>query len=216
MGTCLVHVFLQGGGVDKRDGGLLHAEEAVLDVSSAHGANHVPFRKGALQQQGNSIGDRRDGRGSSDLALRGGEARFVDPGTKRRSVDMLHDQIRAASPVVKDVVHPWHAGCARVGPSLLKEMRLGPGLTGEARVSPLDEYRWTGAGEGRDYVVTGTLGTVIDDVPLAVRELGDVHGCSAERTIEYTHSIDDGGSLNNPVRLREDEKHEMTGGWAVA
>ena len=172
MGTRLVHVFLQGGGVDKRDGGLFHAEEAVLDVSSAHGANPVPFRKGAIQQQGNGIGDRRDGRGSSDLALRGGEARFVDPDAKRRSVDVLHDQIRAASPVVKDVVHPWHAGYARVGPSLLKEIRLPvcPGFTGEARVSPLDEHRRTVVGEGRDYVGTGALGAAIGDVPLAIPE----------------------------------------------
>ena len=56
---------------------------------------------------------------------------------------------RAAVPVIKDVVHPWHAGCTPVGPSLLKEIRLSSGLTGEARVSPLDEYRRTGAGEGR-------------------------------------------------------------------
>ena len=70
--------------IDKRDWGLLHAdaEEAVLDASSADRANPIPFRKGALQQQGNGIGDRRDGRVGSDLAFRGGEARFVDPGAK--------------------------------------------------------------------------------------------------------------------------------------
>ena len=47
-----------------------------------------------------------------------------------------------------------------VGPTLLKEMRLGPGLTGEAWVSPLDEHRRTGVREGRDYVGTGTAGTL--------------------------------------------------------
>ena len=40
--TNLVHVFIQGSGVDERDGGLLHAEESVLDASPAYGADHVP------------------------------------------------------------------------------------------------------------------------------------------------------------------------------
>ena len=82
MDTHSVHVFLEGAGIDKRDWGLLHTEEAVLDVSSAHRADPVPYRKGALQQQGNGIGDRRDGRVGSDLAFRGGETWFVDPGAK--------------------------------------------------------------------------------------------------------------------------------------
>jgi len=46
--TRLVHVFLQGGGIDKRDWGLLHTEEDVLDASSAHGADRVSSRRGAL------------------------------------------------------------------------------------------------------------------------------------------------------------------------
>jgi len=94
-----------------------------------------------------------------------GEARLVNPGAKRRSVNVIHDhwQIRAASPVVKDVVHPWDVGCARVGPSLLKKIPLCPGFTGETRISPLDKHRRTGAGEGRDYVGTGALGAAIDD-----------------------------------------------------
>ena len=53
-----------------------------------------------------------------------------------------------------------------MGQGLLKEIGLCPGLTGEARVSLIDEL----VGEGRDFVGTGALGTAIDDVPLAVRE----------------------------------------------
>jgi len=62
------------------------AEEAVLDVSSAHGATHAPFPSGRghfSSKAINGIGDRRDGRGSSDLALRGGEAQ-LDPVRRSR------------------------------------------------------------------------------------------------------------------------------------
>jgi len=85
---------------------------------------------------------------------------------------LLHDQIGAASPAIRGVVHPWHAGRVRAwGRACSKEMGLCPGLTGEARVSLIDEHRRTVVGEGRDYVGTGALGAAIDDVPLAVREL---------------------------------------------
>jgi hypothetical protein len=49
--THLVHVFLQYRRVDKRNRGLLHAEEDMLDTFCGNGANPIPFRKGALQQQ---------------------------------------------------------------------------------------------------------------------------------------------------------------------
>jgi hypothetical protein len=44
----LVYKFLQGGGggVDERDGGLFHAEEAVLDASAAHWADPIPSGRG--------------------------------------------------------------------------------------------------------------------------------------------------------------------------
>jgi len=111
----------------------------MLHVSSANGANPLPWRKGALQQQSDGVGYFRNGSGGAAIALLVGESRFVDPGAESRSGDVLHDQVRAASPIVEDVVHLWHAGCASVGLSLLVDIGLGTGLVCNARVPPLGE-----------------------------------------------------------------------------
>lgn len=44
----LIYVFSQRGGVDERDRGLLHAEEAMLDISTTYGTDPIPLRKRTL------------------------------------------------------------------------------------------------------------------------------------------------------------------------
>lgn len=44
----LIYVSFQRGGVDERDRGLIHAEEAMLDISTTYGADPIPLRKRTL------------------------------------------------------------------------------------------------------------------------------------------------------------------------
>jgi hypothetical protein len=104
----LVYIDFQCGGVDERDGGVLHAEKAMLDESAANGADPISFRKRASQQHLDGIGDFVDGDISAASLLGGGEVRLGDPSVERRRSDVLHDQIRAGVPITEDVVHFGH------------------------------------------------------------------------------------------------------------
>lgn len=52
-----INISFQGGRGGERDGGLLHVEEYVLDVSAPHGADRVSLRNWALQQPLDGFGD---------------------------------------------------------------------------------------------------------------------------------------------------------------
>jgi hypothetical protein len=81
------------------------------------------------------------------------------------SVDVLHNQIRAAGPRHKrrrGTLGTLGARPAWDQALVLKDVRLNSGFAGEVRVSPLDEYRRTGAGEGKTtYKGPGPLGQLM-------------------------------------------------------
>ena len=88
------YVDFQCGGVGKRDRGLTHAKEAMLDSSAAYGVDPIPLRKRASQQHLDGIGNCVDGDISPVSLFLGGEARLPgDPSVERRRSDALHNQI---------------------------------------------------------------------------------------------------------------------------
>lgn len=109
LATHHVYISFQCSGVDKRDRGLGHAEEAMLDVSATYGTDLISLRKRAPEQHLDGIGDCVDGDVSTASLFLGGEVRFKDPSVERRRSDVLHDQIRAAGPIAEDVIDSGNA-----------------------------------------------------------------------------------------------------------
>jgi len=152
----------------------------MLDASASYGAYPIPLRKRAPQHHLDGIDNCVDGDISAASLLPGGEVRLGDPIVERRRIDVLHDQICAAGPIVEDFVHFGYAEGQSRGLSLGIEVHLGTRLGLQARVSTLDKY--LGAKGGGDYIAPGALGAEVDDVSLSRRKLHNIRQCRNDTT----------------------------------